>query len=74
MTVQIRPQPKQVRQSVLLPRKIGELELDFENPTWKSNLEIQVGFEEFAAKSVVNSIVRFTINFNVYNVAHPNLS
>ena len=30
-------------QCVLVPRKIGELELDFENPTWKSNWD----FEEF---------------------------
>ena len=28
-----------------MPRKIGELELDFENPTWRSNWD----FEEFKA-------------------------
>ena len=35
-----------VFQCVLLPRKIGELELDFENPTWKSNWD----FEKFTVK------------------------
>ena len=33
-------------QSVLLPRKIGELELEFEIPTWNSNWD----FEEFTVK------------------------
>ena len=28
-------------QSILLPRKIGELELDFENPTWNSNWDFE---------------------------------
>ena len=39
-------------QRFLVPRKIGELELDFENPTWKSNWD----FEEFT----VEFIVRFS--------------
>jgi len=33
-------------QCVSVPRKIGELELDFGNPTWKSNWD----FDEFTAK------------------------
>ena len=46
---------EEVTQCVLVPRKIGELELDFENPTWKSNWD----FEEITVKF----IVRFTPNF-----------
>ena len=38
-----------------MPRKIGELELDFEIPTWNSNWD----FEEITVKFTV----RFTINF-----------
>ena len=38
-----------MRQCVLVPRKIGELELDFENPTWKSNWD----FEEFTVRFIV---------------------
>ena len=30
-----------IAQSVLLPRKIGELELDFEIPTWNSNWDFE---------------------------------
>ena len=51
-------------QSVFLPRKIGELELDFENPTWESNWD----FEEFIVNFIVNFTVRFTINFHIYNI------
>ena len=48
-------------QCVLVPRKIGELELDFENPTWKSNWD----FEEFTVEFTVkkqNKIMFFKIN------------
>ena len=41
-------------------RKIGELELDFENPTWKSNWD----FEEFTVKFTI----RFTIIFTIYDI------
>ena len=43
-----------------MPRKIGELELDFEIPTWNSNWD----FEEFT----VNFTVRFTTKFIIYNI------
>ena len=46
-------------QCVLVPRKIGELELEFEIPTWNSNWD----FEEFTVKFTV----RFTINFVINN-------
>ena len=39
-----------------MPRKIGELELDFENPTWKSNWD----FEQFAVEVTINFTVGFT--------------
>ena len=51
-------------QCVLVPRKIGELELDFENPTWKSNWE----FEQFTAKFTVSFTVRFNTNLIIDNI------
>ena len=57
--------------------KIGELELDFENPKagragWKSNWD----FEEFAVKfkagwAGVKFTVRFTTNFIIHNITRP---
>ena len=62
---------QQVTQCVLVQagragRKIGELELDFENPTWKSNWD----FEEFTVKFTV----RFTINFIINNITQKTKS
>ena len=34
-------------QSVLVPRKIGELELEFEIPTWNSNWDFTTSFTMF---------------------------
>ena len=45
-----------VYQCVLLPRKIGELELDFENPTWKSNWDFEECTIKFTVKVMANSI------------------
>ena len=45
-------------------RKIGELELDFENPTWNSNWD----FEEFTVKFTVDFTVRFTSNIIINNL------
>ena len=57
-----------------MPRKIGELELDFENPTWKSNWD----FEEFTVEFTVNFTVRFTTNFIIENASarpsHPQIA
>ena len=39
-----------INQRVLVPRKIGELELDFENPTWKPNWD----FQKFTVTFTVN--------------------
>ena len=47
-------------QSVPVPRKIAELELEFEIPTWNSNWD----FEQFTVKFTVN----FTIEFTTDNV------
>ena len=43
-------------QCVLVPRKIGELELEFEIPTWNSSWD----FEEITVKITV----RFTVTKN----------
>ena len=43
-----------------MPRKIGELELDFENPTWKSNWD----FEQFTVEVTISFTVGFTIIYN----------
>ena len=57
-------------QSVLLPRKVWELEFDFENPIWRSKWDS----EEFTVKFTVDFTVRLTIDFNIYNIAPKNLS
>ena len=49
----------QTTQCVLVPRKVGELELDFENPTWKSIWDLK----EFTVKFSVG----FTTNFAIYD-------
>ena len=54
---------------VLVPRKIGELELDFENPTWNSNWD----FEAFTVKSIVKFTVRFIINFIIKNITQKTI-
>ena len=51
-------------QSVLFPRKIGELELEFEIPTWNSKWD----FEEFTVNFTVKFTVRFTIDFIINNI------
>ena len=51
-------------QWVLVPRKIGELELDFKNPTWKSNWD----FEQFTVEFTVDFTNGFTTNFINYNI------
>ena len=55
-------------QCVLVPRKIGELELEFEIPTWNSNWD----FEEFTVKFTVNFTNEFTTNFINYNITPKN--
>ena len=49
----------QITQCVLVPMKIGELELEFEIPTWSSNWD----FEQFTVKFTVNFTIEFTTNF-----------
>ena len=49
-------------------RKIGELELDFENPTWKSNWDV----EEFTVKFTVKFTAKFTIEFIINNITQKN--
>ena len=44
-------------QCVLVPRKIGELELEFEIPTWNSNWD----FEQFTVKFTVDFSVKFAV-------------
>ena len=42
------------------------MELDFENPTWKSNWD----FEKIAVKFTVKFIVRFTLNLIITDIIH----
>ena len=53
-----------VKQCVLVPRKIRELELEFEIPTWNSHWH----FEEITVKSTVKSTVRSTSNFIINDI------
>ena len=53
-----------MRFRLIVPRKIGELEWDFENPTWKSNWD----FEEFTVKFTVKFTVRVTTKFKINNI------
>ena len=47
-----------------MPRKIGELELDFENSTCNSNWD----FEKIIVKFTVKFTVRFIVNFVINNI------
>ena len=43
-----------------MPRKIGELELDFENPTWKSNWDFDERAVDFTVKIIADFVDYFS--------------
>ena len=58
-------------QSVSLPREIGELELDFENPTWKSNRDFQECTVKFIVKTIANLLFTLSIALKKLNSFVP---
>ena len=40
-----------------MPRKIGELELDFENLTWNSNWDFEERTVDFTVKIIANFVI-----------------
>ena len=51
-----------------MPRKNGELELEFGIPTWNSSWD----FEQYTVKFTVNFAIEFTTNLINYNITPKN--